>query len=437
MQVSVEELEGLERRMTVQVPAETIDKEVEGRLRSLSRKARIDGFRPGKVPFKVVKRMYGPQVRQEVIGDVLQSSLQNAMTEQALRPAGGPRIDSLNAEEGSSLEYSATFEVFPEFDPKPIDNEKIVQPVAEVTDADVDAMLQTLREQRALWESVERPAQLKDRVRISFEGTLDGADFPGNKGDDVPLVLGSGAMIEGFEQSLLSHSAGETVEFDLTFPADYAAAELAGKEVHFKVDIKTVEAPQLPEVDEAFAASFGVVDGGIDKLREALRENMARELRENIKNAIKKQVMDALLAVNDILLPHAMVAREIDAIAEQSNFKNPEGDENPEQTKSAIFREAAERRVALSLIVSRLVAANEISIDEGRVQQQLETIASSYEDKEAVIRWYRQNQKMMDSINMLVMEDQVVDWLLQRADVVEKQSSFDEVMKPQKTVGTA
>ena len=279
MQVSVEELDGLERRMTVQVPAETIDREVEGRLRSLSRKARVDGFRPGKVPLKVVKRMYGPQVRQEVIGDVLQSSLKDAMTEQALRPAGGPRIDSLNAEEGNSLEYSATFEVFPEFEPQSIDGQQIVCSIAEVTESDIDKMLETLREQRALWESVERPAQVKDRVRINFEGKLDGNDFPGNKRDDMPLVLGNGAMIEGFETALLSHSAGETVEFDISFPETYAVQDLAGKEVRFKVDILAVEEPQLPEVDDAFAASYGVTEGGVDKLRDALREH-GRQLLE-------------------------------------------------------------------------------------------------------------------------------------------------------------
>ncbi|MFO1352267.1 MAG: trigger factor [Gammaproteobacteria bacterium] len=432
MQVSVEQLEGLERRMTIQVPADDVEKEIQSRLQDLTRKARIDGFRPGKVPFKVVKRMYGPQIRQEVVGDMMRSSFQEALVREKLRPAGGPRLDLSTAAEGGNLEYKATFEVLPDFEPNGIDGLKITRPLASVSDSDIDAMIETLREQRATWHDVERPAQLKDRAMITFTGQIDGADFAGNKADNLPLVLGSGAMVAGFEDKLIGQRTGDELEFDIHFPADHPASNLADKIVHFNVKINNIAEPRLPLVDDSFAANFGIHENGVEGLRKALKETMERELNEGIKANVKRQVMQSLLSANDIALPQGLVRQEIEQLATQAQFSSKEGDEQASTTKQQLFGAEARRRVALGIIVSRLAATQKIQPDPARVQEQLNAIAASYQDSEAVAQWYRRNPEFMDSIYSLVLEDQVVDWLLARAEVTDQPSSFDEIMKPKR-----
>lgn len=429
MQVSVEELGGLERRMTVQIPAQQIEQEIQNRLQSLSRKVRLDGFRPGKVPVKVVKRMYGPQVRQEVVSELLQSSFQDALVQEKLNPAGGPKIEPKSMEEGGDLEYSVTFEVFPEFEVSNIEALKVERPVVEVTEADIDAMLETLRKQRTEWDPVELPAQAGHRVKITFEGKLDGEDFPGSKGEDVPVVLGAGVMIKDFEDRLLGLKAGDETEFDLTFPEDYHAKELAGKTVHFSVKVNTVAEPKLPEIDDEFATVFGIEEGGVDGLRKAVKENMERELDERIKSIVKRQTMKKLLEANAIPVPQTMVNEEIDRLAQQTAGAK-KGEEQSAEAKAAMFEEEARRRVALGLLISRLIASNDIRPDSARVRTKLEAIASSYEEPEKVVQWYYQNPRLLESIQTLALEDQVVDWLLGRAEVVDKPSSFDAIMKP-------
>lgn len=430
MQVSVEELGALERQMTVQVPAEKVDKEVQNRLVSMSRKARIDGFRPGKVPVKIVKRMYGAQVRQEVLNEVVQNSLQDAITQEKLNPAGMPKIEPLHIEEGLNLEYKATFEVFPEFEPQGVDDLNITRPVADVADTDIDKMLQTLREQKTTWTAVDRTAQNKDRVTISFEGKLDGEDFQGNKGEDVPLVLGSGAMIPGFEDNLLDNRAGDNIEFDITFPEQYPAENLAGKVVHFTVQINEVAEALLPEIDDEFAQGFGI-SGGSEALKDALKENMQRELEEKVKGNIKQQIWDHLLATNDFPVPKALVDSEIENLAKQMNYPG-NADENTDdsETKAKLFTEEAQRRVSLGLLIAQLSTKHDIEVDDERVQQQLEKMASSYEDSVGFIQWYRQNPQAMQSIHTLVLEDQVVDFLLEKANVTDKSFEFNELMDP-------
>jgi trigger factor len=428
MQVSVEDLGGLERRMTVQVPAEQIEREVQDRLKSLSRKAKLDGFRPGKVPVKVIKRMYGPQVHQEVVNDVLQSSFQDALVQEKLRLVGGPTIEPKSLGEGKDLEYSATFEVFPEFEVTGIEELKVERPVAEVTEADVDAMLENLRKQRTECNPVERAAQEGDRVNITFEGKPNGEDFPGNKGEDLPVVLGAGMMIREFEKKLTGLKADDDTEFDVTFPEDYHAKELAGKTVHFAVKVNAVAEPRLPEIDDEFARAFGIEEGGVEGLRKAVKENMERELDEKIKTILKNQVMDKLLEANDIPVPQAMVDEEIERLAQQANF--PLDTEEGKQSAKARFEGEARRRIALGLLISRLVSANAIKPDSGRVRAKLESIASSYEDPQSLIQWYSQNPQALENIGALVLEDQVVDWLLERAQVIDKPSSFEAIIKP-------
>ena len=430
MQVAVEELGGLERRLTVQVPAAQIDKEIQTRLADLSRRAKIDGFRPGKVPFKVVQRMYGLQVRQEVLSDLLQSSFEEAVAQQNLRPAGGPRIEPKSLGDDTGLEYTATFEVFPEFQVQGFEGLEVERPVAHVTETDIDAMLENLRKQRVSWNSVERAAQDGDRITVDFEGKLNGEDFAGNQAQDYALVLGSGRMIPGFEEALIGMSAGESKTFDVTFPADYHAENLAGQVVQFSASVKAVSEPVLPVIDDEFATAFGV-EGGVDGLRKALSENMERELAQGVKALVKRQVMDKLLAANPIDLPKALIEAEVEQLAKQMRFPEAEQpSEETQNTKFALFAEEAGKRVALGLVVSRLISEQQIKLDPVRVMEHLQTVAASYEDADEVIRWYQQNPQAMDSVQGLVLEEQVVDWLLERAQVSDKPASFDEVMKP-------
>lgn len=431
MQVSVEELGGLERRLTVQLPAVTIEQEIGKRLQDLSRRVKLDGFRPGKVPFKVVQRMYGGQVRQEVVGDLLQSSFQEAVNGQNLRPAGGPQIEPAPAAGEGDFAYVATFEVLPEFTLQGIEGLAIERPVAEVADADIDTMLETLRKQRTVWTPVERPAQDADRVTVSFEGTVDGVAFPGGKGDDVPVVLGAGGMLPDFETGLVGISAGESREIDVSFPEGYHAAELAGKTARFAIRASVVAEPSLPSVDAQFAQAFGVEDGSVEGLRESLRDNMARELAQGIRNRVKKQVMDGVLAANPIELPKVLVTEEIDRLAQQAGFPAASaGNDQAEQIKQGVFAEEARRRVALGLLISKLVVQEQLSADPVRIVEHLTTMASTYQDPNEVTQWYLKNPQAMESLRALALEDAVVDWVLTRASVTEQPSTFDAVMRP-------
>ena len=432
MQVSVEALSDLERRVTVQVPAEKLAKEIEDRLLSLSRRVKVDGFRPGKVPLKLVKRMYGDQVRYEAVGELMEHSLHEALVQEKLNPLGGPKIEPKVLEDGQDLEYSATFEVMPEFDPTGFENIAVERPTAEITEQDVDNMLQNLRQQRATWREVERPAAESDRVRIDFEGAIDGQNFAGGKGENVNVVLGKGSMLKDFEDRLTGLSAGAETEFDLTFPENYQVKEIAGKTARFQVKLHAVEETVLPEVDDAFAASFDVKDAGVAGLRQSLRENMERELRDGIKASVKRQVMQGLLDANPIPVPKVLVETEIEHLARQLYFPADAKDEKTQRLKAQLFEPEARRRVSLGLLISRLATAQQIKVDERRVQNYLETMASTYQEPAEVMRWYEKTPKALDNVRALALEDQIVDWLLERARVTEKTSTFAEIMTPAK-----
>ncbi|MDS4069922.1 MAG: trigger factor [Candidatus Competibacter sp.] len=430
MQVSVETLSDLERRVTVQVPAERVAKEIQDRLQSLSRRVKVDGFRPGKVPLRLIKRLYGDRVRFEAVSELVEHSLHEALVQEKLNPLGGPKIEPRTLEDGQDLEYCATFEVLPEFEPAGFENIEVERLVAEVTEQDVDHMIDNLRQQRAIWNTVERPAREGDRVRLDFEGKIDGRDFPGGKGENAAVVLGKGAMLEDFEVRLAGLGAGAELEFDLTFPEDYQTRDLAGKTARFEVKLHAVEEANLPEVDDAFAESFDVKEGGVAGLRLSLRRNMERELRDGIKAAVKRQVMQGLLDANRIPLPRALIDLEIENLARQLYFPADAKDEKTQQLKTQLFESEARRRVALGLLVSRLAAIWEIKVDEQRIRNHLESITSAYENPTEVIRWYEQNPQAMESVRALVLEDQIVDWLLERARVTEKASTFAEIMTP-------
>jgi trigger factor len=428
MQVSVEELDGLERRITVQVPAENIDPKIQDRLKSLIPKVKLSGFRPGKVPLKVIKRMYGPQVRQEVLEEVLENSYRDALSQSNLRPVGSPKIEPQALKEGEDLQYTATFEVLPEFEVVGTDGIEVERQVAEVTETDVENMIETVRKQRTEWLNVDRPCQKEDRVTIDFEGQIDGQDFPNNKREDVPLILGSGTMPEAFENSLIGLEKGAEKEFDTTFVESYQVADLAGKTVHFTVEVKAVAEPKLPEVDAAFAESLGA--DSIEGLHDLVRTNMRQELEKRIEANIKDQLLQSLHKANDIKAPQALTEAEIEQMAHRAGLTDHENhNEEITELKNKFFAEPARERVALGLILSRLADTHNIEPDEARVRDKVKVIAASYDEPDNVARWYEGNPQAMNSVRSLVVEEQVIGWLLERANVTEKKVTFDEVMK--------
>ncbi len=430
MQVEVTE-KGLERRLKVEVPAEQVEEEVRSRLQSLARQVRIDGFRPGKVPLKVVERRYGPSVRREVRDALIQSTFTRALAEHRLRPAGTASFE-LEGEPapGAALRYTATFEVYPEFEARLPEGAELERPRAEVTEEDVDRMIEKLRRQRAEWVAVDREARPGDRVVIDFVGTVDGQPFPGNEGKDYAVELGGGAVVKGFDQALLGVRAGEEREFDVDFPEDYRVPQLAGKRVHFKVRAKEVREARLPELDEAFLEAFGVREGGVEALRREVRASMERELEQAIRERVKQAVMDALLAANpEVELPGTLVAREVEVLKRQLGAGPAPGSEEELQRRWEERLEAqARRRVALGLIVAELVRQLALRADPSQVRARVEAVAASYEQPEEVIRWYYSDRERLVEVETSLLEDQVVEKALEVAQVRERPMSFDEVM---------
>jgi trigger factor len=427
MQVSVETTGALERRMEVQVPAERIEKAVDERLQKLSRTVRLKGFRPGKVPVKVVRQQFGQQVRQEVLGDVMQSSFNEAVVQEKLVPAAGPRIEPINLEQGGDLKYRAVFEVLPQIKLAAIENIEVTKPTAEVTSADVDAMIQNLREQRPTYTAVEREAQDTDRVAVDFVGTLNGQPFEGGQGENVSIILGAGRMLADFEKGVRGAKAGEHKTVDVTFPANYGAPNLAGQTAQFQITIKSVEERKLPELDDEFCKSYGVESGGLDRLREEVEDNMRRELGDAIRGRLKKQIMDALLAANPLDLPKSLVDAQVREL--QIDAGRRMGAQDASQLPPAEgFIEQARRRVALSLLINEVIKSGDIKIDAAKVQTRFEELAMQFPDPNQALQTYRANPQIQRQIEASVLEDQVVDWVLERAKTGEQLSSFKELM---------
>ncbi len=427
MQASVETTGTLGRRMEIQVPAQRVDQAIEERLKSMSRTVRLKGFRPGKVPVKVVKQQFGQQVRQEVLSSLLQASFEEAVAEHKLNPAGGPRIEPITIEQGQDLRFRAIFEVYPDIELKGIESLEIDKPIAEVQPADVDAMLESLRKQRPEYLSVDRPAGQDDRVTVDFAGTIDGVAFDGGKGENVPVVIGGGRMLKDFEAGLVGARAGDEKSINLEFPKDYQAAALAGKSAVFVIKVRSVEEQKLPELDEEFCKAYGVFEGGVEQLRKEIEDNMRRELTETIRGRLKQQALDKLLAANPVEVPQALLESAVRDM--QMDMGRQMGAKDTSQLPPPTqFIEPARRRVALGLIVNELIKSAGIEVDQARVVERIQTIASQYPDPEQVIRAYRENADALRQINGLVLEDQVVDWLMERAKVTEQLSSFKELM---------
>ena len=421
MDVSVENAGGLERRMTVQVPAERVEQEVQSRLDSMSKTVRLDGFRPGKVPLKVIEKKYGKQVRLEVVDELVNSTMQEAFSQESMRPVGQPSVEPKAMQPGEPLEYVATFEVFPELSGALDFGFKVTRPIVEITEDDVSSMLENLRQQRATWNVVERAAQAGDQVNIDFEGTIDGTPFAGNKAEQMPLVLGANTMIPGFEDQLAGVSAGDEKTLNITFPGDYASAEVAGKDAEFKVKINSVSEAVLPELDDDFARAFGIEENGMDGLKQEITSNMQRELSGLITSKLKEQVFNGLLDANPVEVPRTMIESEIQQLQSQ---------ESNQGVEPSSLQDTAERRVKLGVLISEIVKSNNIQVDPDRVRKLVDTIAESYEKPEEVVQWYYGNQDMLAGVQSSVMEELAVEWVIANsgAEVTDKKTGFSELV---------
>jgi trigger factor len=427
MQVSVENIGKLERRMQVQVPAEKVSKEIAERLKTISRTARLNGFRPGKAPLNVIRRQFGPQVHREVIGELLQSSYEEAVTQNALTPAGSPRIEPQSMDEGQDLKYTATFEVYPEVVMQPIESLEVERVTADVGETDIDAMIERLRQQQTKYVEVARAAALKDKVTVDFEGSIDGVPFAGGKGENVTIVLGEKRMLPQLEAGLVGAAVGEKRNVTVNFPADYRATELAGKEAVFATETKKVEGPELPELDEEFCKLFGVAEGGVAKLREDVAANMRRELAANLRNRNKTVVMDKLYSSNPLEIPNVLVEGQIRDM--QVDAMRRAGVKDAAQAPPREpYVEPARRRVALGLLLNDIVRREKLVVDRTRVNERLDELVSAYGDAAAMKRAYMANADAMRQVESLTLEDQAVDWVLAHAKVHDKPSTFKEMM---------
>jgi len=432
MQVSVETTSGLERQMTITVPAERIDQDVEKQVMQQARTRRMDGFRPGKVPPKVIKRMYGDAIRYDVLNRVVQESFYNAVRQEELQPAGGPSIDLKNDKEGEDLQFVATFEVYPQIELADFSSAEISKVSAQIKDEDLDQMIDTLRKQQSSWAEVERAAEDGDRVKIDFEGFIDGEAFEGGKAEGHDLVLGSNSMIPGFESGLIGAKGGDEVELDVTFPESYHAENLKGKAAKFQVKVHSVSAPELPELNAEFFAKFGIEETELDAFRAEVRKNMERELNQALKSKLKEQVFNKLVELNAIDVPAALVDDEIDNLRRQAvqQFGGPSANIDPNMLPKEMFEEQAKRRVTVGLLVQEVVKAGEIKVDDARVQATIAEMAETYQEPQQVIEWYNGNEQILNQIKSMVLEDQVVDQLVASAKVSETEVSYEEAIKP-------
>jgi trigger factor len=423
MQVSVEKTGDLERRMTVQVPAENIDSKVSGRLDELRRQVRLKGFRPGRVPMNIIRQRYGDQVREEVLQQVMQSSLQEAIGEQELRVAGVSSLQPAPQTDSGDFQFTAELEVFPEIPKLDVADMPVERPEVEITDADVDDMIETLRQQRRTFSEVERAAADGDRVRLGYVAELDGERVPDQGEHEIAPVLGELAAFAELEDAVRGMSAGDEKEVELTFPVNYRHEGLAGKTAKVKLAVKAVDAPELPEVDGAFAEAFGI-EGGVDELRDGVRKNLEREMRQAVSNRLRQAVTEGLgQRFADMPVPTSSVNQEVREL--QSQLQQQTGQQPPPADS---LRGSAEQRVRLGMLLGELARQNDIAIDPARVQARIEEIAETYDQPSQVIELYRSEPRLMDQVENMVLEDQVIDWVLENAKVENKEMNFKELM---------
>ena len=437
MQVTIEPTEGLERRLKVQIPEDRVQGEVDKRLTNIAQSARLPGFRPGKAPMKVIAQRYGRQVREEVVGEIVQSSFQDAIVQERLRPAGSPTIDPLEWDRGQGVAYTAVFDVYPDISLPPIESLQVKRPEASVSDPDIDGMLERLQTQKRTWEEVKRAAAPGDRIVMDFDGVCEGDARDDLKAEGFAVELGAGQIFKDFEEALMGAEAGKELGLDLHFPSDYRAGELAGKAVNFKVKVHSVEEPVLPEIDDQLARSFGITEGGVERLRAEVRGNMERELQDGIRATTKQRVMEALLAGKELQLPESLVKREVERSMAQRRLELAHSGIDPQQIEfePSVFEEQSRRRVALGLLIGEIVKENNIRPDPEKVRERIQSIASTYEDPQEVVQWYYSQPERLADVESTVLEDAVVDWILERADVSPDGTSFDELLNPGQTLG--
>ncbi|MGB0458846.1 MAG: trigger factor [Porticoccaceae bacterium] len=432
MQVSIESSKGLERQVKVVVPAEKIDSEVLQRLQKATKTVNIKGFRKGKVPLNVVKQQYGKAVRQEVMGEVVNSSFYEAIKQEDLKPVGQPKIEGIVDKDGQDLEYTAIFEVYPEVKLADLSKVSISRPVADINSDDLEKMIDVLRNQQASFDETDQPAADGDKVNIDFVGTLRGKkEFPGGSAEAQDLVLGSNSMIPGFEDGLVGVSAGDEIDLKLKFPKDYHAEEIKGKAVTFAVKVNTVSAKTLPALDDDFFKLYGVEAGGEEKFREDVEANMQRELNNAIRNNVKNRIMDQLYKLNKVEVPEALVANEIVQLKKQMIQQFGGGQEfDLNMLPDDMFKDKAKRRASLGVIVSEVVKAEALTPNEDQVRSRIDEIASTYEQPSEVVDYYYSKPELLSSVEAVVLEDQVTELVLSKGKVKEEKLSYEDAVKP-------
>jgi len=430
MQVSVETKEGLERQITVEFPTSDINGEVNTRLQSLTRTAKINGFRPGKIPMTVIKKRYGGQVEAEVLNEKLQQSYFEAVNQEKLKPAGQPTINMLDNDDKDTVSYTAVFEVYPEISLASLDGQNYEKAIVNIGDADIDATIANIRKQNQTFTDVERGAQDDDQVVVDFVGTIDGETFKGNEGKQVPVTLGQGQMIDGFEEGIKGAKAGDNLTLDLKFPEEYHYKDVAGKDVQFAITVSAVKEATLPELNDDFYVKFGVSEGGEEAFRTEVKKNMQIELDKAIAAKLKNQVMDSVMDVNDINVPKALVDEEAKNMAEQMQSQYQMQGQGDAELQTSLFEEQATKRVSLGMLLAEVVKANEITASEADVMAKIKEMAATYENPQEVLDYYLSHKDKLAEIESFVLEEQVVDWACQQASVADKEYTFTEFMNP-------
>ena len=434
MQVSLETTEGLERKMTVEVPAEKVTSAIEEKLKNLTTQVKMSGFRPGKVPLRVVRQQYGKKVSQEVIAETMQSSYQEAIIKEKLRPTGNPNIEPVSMEADQDLKYIATFEVYPEITLADISAFEIETAEVDVAESDIDDIVEKLRKQKMVWTEVDRKAKQDDQVTLNFVGKIDGEAFQGGSQENFAAVIGASNLLPEFEKQLIGVAKGDNKTFEVTFPEDYMQKDLANKLASFEIDVLKVEEGELPELNEELVKEFGIEDGKVESFRQQLKDNMVHELEQRKKKKKKNNVMECLFSENKVDMPNTLVKQEIQALRQQamSNMQMPDNEKLPEDMlPDNLFEEEAKKRISLGLIISEIVQKKEIKLDQDKVAEQLHVISAGYGKPEEVIQYYRNNRDAMANVEMLVMEEQVVDYVLGEAKQKSKKFGFDEFMNNQ------
>ncbi|OCG23849.1 trigger factor [Gilliamella sp. wkB108] len=431
MQVSVETTQGLGRRLSITIKADDITKAVDKELINTAKKVRIDGFRKGKVPLKIVEQRYGASILQDALSDLMQRNFVDAIIQEKLNPAGAPTYTPTEYKNGEDYTYTVEFEVYPKVEIKDLDKIEVEKPVAEVNDADIETMIETLRKQQGTWKEVDLAAKEQNRVTLDFVGQVDGAEFEGGKANDFALVLGQGRMIPGFEEVIVGHKAGDQFDINVTFPENYHAENLKGKPAVFAATLKKVEELELPELTEEVVKRFGIADGSVESLRAEVRKNMSRELNATIRNKIKTQAIDGLVKNNEIDVPNALIEREIEVLRQQAVSRFGGNVKQAMDLPKELFEAEAKRRVAVGLLFSEIIESNKLKADDERVKSLIDEIATAYEDPKEVVEFYNKDKKAMENIRSVALEDQVVDLLLASAKVTDKHYSFSELMNQQ------